>query len=280
MLRARLLLTHADGRPRRRGRPSRRSPPVRLHRPWRSDTMRAAMTRHDEPRRAPPLGRRLFAEFLGTGLLVTVVVGSGIAATNLTPDDVGLQLLYNSTATALGLTVLILMVGPVSGAHLNPVVSGVDWWLGRRGGTGLPGRDLAALRGRADCRRCHRGAAGERDVRRAARRSRPRTATTGTCGSARSSRRPGWSHSSSPWRAADEVPGPRRPSARTSARRTGSRPRPASRTRRSPSAGCSPTRSRASRRHPCRLRPRPAGRRRRGPRLSCCPVSQMQGETS
>jgi glycerol uptake facilitator-like aquaporin len=105
--------------------------------------MRAAMTRHDDPRSAPPLGRRLFAEFLGTGLLVTVVVGSGVAATNLTPDDVGLQLFYNSTATALGLTVLILMVGPVSGAHLNPVVSGADWWLGRRSGTGLPVRDVA-----------------------------------------------------------------------------------------------------------------------------------------
>ena len=104
--------------------------------------MRPDMTGHD-PRRAPRLGRRLFAEFLGTGLLVTVVVGSGVAATNLTPDDVGLQLFYNSTATALGLTVLILMVGPVSGAHLNPVVSGADWWLGRHSGTGLPVRDLA-----------------------------------------------------------------------------------------------------------------------------------------
>jgi glycerol uptake facilitator-like aquaporin len=77
------------------------------------------------------LGRRLVAEGLGTMLLVTVVVGSGIAAQRLSPDDVGLQLLENSTATALGLTVLILLLGPVSGAHLNPVVTAVDWLLGR-----------------------------------------------------------------------------------------------------------------------------------------------------
>ena len=90
------------------------------------------------------LTRRLTAELIGTGLLVTVVVGSGIAAQRLSPDDVGLQLLENSTATALGLTVLILMFGPVSGAHLNPVVSAADWLLGRRAGTGLTGREVLA----------------------------------------------------------------------------------------------------------------------------------------
>jgi glycerol uptake facilitator-like aquaporin len=90
------------------------------------------------------LPRRLLAELLGTGLLVTVVVGSGIAAANLTPDDLGLQLFYNSTATVFGLAVLILMLGPVSGAHLNPVVSVVDWLLGRRAGIGLSGRDASA----------------------------------------------------------------------------------------------------------------------------------------
>ena len=79
---------------------------------------------------------------LGTGLLVTVVVGSGIAAQRLSSGDVGLQLLQNSLATTLGLAVLILMFGPVSGAHLNPVVSLADWFLGRRAGTGLT---LAAL---------------------------------------------------------------------------------------------------------------------------------------
>jgi glycerol uptake facilitator-like aquaporin len=85
----------------------------------------------------PPLWRRALAELLGTGLLVAVVVGSGIAAQQLSPSDVGLQLLQNSTATVLGLTVLILMLGPVSGAHFNPVVSLADWALGRRSGTGL-----------------------------------------------------------------------------------------------------------------------------------------------
>jgi glycerol uptake facilitator-like aquaporin len=87
--------------------------------------------------------RPLLAEFLGTALLVTVVVGSGIAAAQLSPHDVGLQLLQNSTATVFGLAVLILMFGPVSGAHFNPVVSLADWLLGRRSGTGL--RGVAAL---------------------------------------------------------------------------------------------------------------------------------------
>ncbi len=85
----------------------------------------------------PPLTRRLLAEFIGTALLVTVVVGSGIAAQQLSPGNTGLQLLENSTATALGLTVLILLFGPISGAHFNPVVSLADWFLGRTTGRGL-----------------------------------------------------------------------------------------------------------------------------------------------
>lgn len=92
----------------------------------------------------PPLFRRLAAELLGTGLLVTVVVGSGIAAQSLSPDDVGLQLLENSLATVFGLAVLILVFGPVSGAHFNPVVSVVDWLLGRRRGTGLSAPEVVA----------------------------------------------------------------------------------------------------------------------------------------
>jgi glycerol uptake facilitator-like aquaporin len=92
----------------------------------------------------PLLGRRLLAEAVGTALLVTVVVGSGIAAQRLSPGQIGLQLLENSTATALGLGVLILVFGPVSGAHFNPVVSLVDWGLGRRADSGLSGRDVAA----------------------------------------------------------------------------------------------------------------------------------------
>jgi glycerol uptake facilitator-like aquaporin len=86
--------------------------------------------------------RALLAEFIGTALLVTAVVGSGIMAGRLSPGDVGLQLLENSTATALALGALILTFGPVSGAHFNPVVSAADWWLGRRYGTGLSAGDL------------------------------------------------------------------------------------------------------------------------------------------
>jgi glycerol uptake facilitator-like aquaporin len=92
----------------------------------------------------PSLGRRLLAEFLGTGLLVAVVVGSGIAAQRLSPSDTGLQLLQNSLTTVFGLGVLILWLGPVSGAHFNPLVSAVDWAVGRRTRTGLPGRDVFA----------------------------------------------------------------------------------------------------------------------------------------
>ena len=87
------------------------------------------------------LSRRAVAEFLGTGLLVSVVVGSGIAAQRLS-TDVGLQLLENSTATVFGLAVLILLLGPISGAHFNPVVSAADAILGRRTGTALRGREL------------------------------------------------------------------------------------------------------------------------------------------
>ena len=100
-----------------------------------------AVTRHG----IPPLHRRLLAELLGTALLVTVVVGSGIAAEQLSPDEVGLQLLENSTATMLGLTVLILLFGPVSGAHLNPVISLADWFVGRRTGSGLPLVEVGAF---------------------------------------------------------------------------------------------------------------------------------------
>jgi arsenate reductase len=73
-----------------------------------------------------PLPRRLFAEFLGSAFLAATVIGSGIAAAQLSPNDVGLQLFENAAATAAGLFTFILMFGPVSGAHFNPVVSLVD----------------------------------------------------------------------------------------------------------------------------------------------------------
>jgi glycerol uptake facilitator-like aquaporin len=91
-----------------------------------------------------PAFRRLLAECVGTALLVTAVVGSGIMASTLSPGDIGLQLLENSVATAFALGALILTFGPVSGAHFNPVVSAADWFLGRRGGTGLTGPQFGA----------------------------------------------------------------------------------------------------------------------------------------
>jgi glycerol uptake facilitator-like aquaporin len=92
----------------------------------------------------PLATRRLIAEYLGTLLLVTAVVGSGIMAVTLSPGDVGLQLLENSIATMLALGVLILILGPVSGAHLNPVVTVADWWLHRRDPNHLSAAEAAA----------------------------------------------------------------------------------------------------------------------------------------
>jgi glycerol uptake facilitator-like aquaporin len=86
-----------------------------------------------------PLWRRLSAEFIGSAFLAAVVVGSGIAAQELSPGHVGLELFENAAATGAGLYALILMVGPVSGAHFNPVVSFVDAAFG-----GLSWRDAAA----------------------------------------------------------------------------------------------------------------------------------------
>ena len=72
------------------------------------------------------LVRRLAAEALGTGLLIVAVVGSGIMASRLSPNDIGIQLLENAAATAAALIGLILIFGAVSGAHFNPVVTLVD----------------------------------------------------------------------------------------------------------------------------------------------------------
>ncbi|HET6875000.1 MAG TPA: MIP/aquaporin family protein [Acidimicrobiales bacterium] len=74
----------------------------------------------------PTLWRRLLAEWLGSALLTAVVIGSGIAAQQLSPGQTGLELLENAAVTAAGLYALILMFGPVSGAHFNPVVSWTD----------------------------------------------------------------------------------------------------------------------------------------------------------
>jgi len=86
-----------------------------------------------------PLWRRLAAEFLGSAFLAAVVIGSGIAAQRLSPGQTGLELLENAAATAAGLFAIILMFGPVSGGHFNPVVSFVDAAFG-----GLRWRDATA----------------------------------------------------------------------------------------------------------------------------------------
>ncbi|MFZ0324948.1 MAG: aquaporin [Actinomycetes bacterium] len=78
-----------------------------------------------------PLGRRVFAEGLGTGALVTVVIGSGAMAARLS-DDVGAQLLINAVATGAALYVLIAQLAPISGAQFNPLVTGVDAAFGGR----------------------------------------------------------------------------------------------------------------------------------------------------
>ena len=81
--------------------------------------------------------RSAVAEFIGTALLLIAVVGSGIAAKRLSPGDAGLELLENAVATGAALAAIIIAVGPVSGAHLNPVVSIVDAAFG-----GLRPREL------------------------------------------------------------------------------------------------------------------------------------------
>lgn len=78
----------------------------------------------------PGIGRRLFGELLGTGLLVAAVIGSGVMASRLSPHDVGLELLENAAATAAALVAIILAIGPASGAHLNPVVTLADRLFG------------------------------------------------------------------------------------------------------------------------------------------------------
>jgi glycerol uptake facilitator-like aquaporin len=92
----------------------------------------------------PAFARRVLAEFTGTGLLVSVVVGSGIAAAALT-SDAALRLLINSLVTAMGLAVLILVFIPAGGAQFNPVVTGADWLLRHRTPVRYPAIQAAAV---------------------------------------------------------------------------------------------------------------------------------------
>ena len=126
--------------------------------------------------------RRVVAEAVGTGLLVAIVVGSGIYAQRLS-TDAGLQLLENSIATGAGLVALILAFGPVSGAHFNPVVTLADRVLG-----GITTRDALAYIARPDPRRLPRRGGRQPDVRpRRHQHLHPRPLLRRRCGSARSS---------------------------------------------------------------------------------------------
>jgi len=97
------------------------------------------------------LWRRLTAEFAGSAFLATTVIGSGIAAAALSPGDTGLELFENAAATAAGLFAFILMFGPVSGGHFNPVVSFTDAFFGglrwRHAATYLPAQVAGCIAG-------------------------------------------------------------------------------------------------------------------------------------
>ncbi len=85
------------------------------------------------------LHRKLFAELLGTALLLAIVIGSGIMAERLAGGNVAIALLANTAATMGGLYILIEVFGPISGAHFNPAVSAVMAWRGQ-----LPVTELIA----------------------------------------------------------------------------------------------------------------------------------------
>lgn len=88
----------------------------------------------------PSLSRRAAAELVGTAGLLVVVIGSGLKAAELSRDT-GVALIANSFASAIGLGLIITIFGPLSGAHLNPVVTLTSWWSRRTGGEGLGGRE-------------------------------------------------------------------------------------------------------------------------------------------
>jgi glycerol uptake facilitator-like aquaporin len=90
-----------------------------------------------------PLSRRVAAEAVGTAVLAAVLVGSGIQATGLSQDG-AVRFLANVGASVLALAVLIALLSPVSGAHLNPLVSAAACWTDRRSSAGLTPRELGA----------------------------------------------------------------------------------------------------------------------------------------
>jgi glycerol uptake facilitator-like aquaporin len=95
----------------------------------------------------PNLQRRVVAEFIGTLFLLAAVVGSGIMGERLAAGNVAIALLANTIATGAALVALILAFGPVSGAHLNPVVTLADAWLGGIAWREVPAYIFAQLAG-------------------------------------------------------------------------------------------------------------------------------------
>lgn len=85
----------------------------------------------------PPLKNQLFAEFVGTAALFCAVIGSGIMAVNLSDGNNGVALLANTLATVFALYVLIELLGPVSGAHFNPLVTLVVLFRTSKEATGI-----------------------------------------------------------------------------------------------------------------------------------------------
>jgi glycerol uptake facilitator-like aquaporin len=108
----------------------RRCPHRRVHLPSVAESSGRSPQSDGVPMTEAPPWRRLLAEFLGSAFLAAIVIGSGIAAQQLSPGNTGLQLLENAAATGAGLYAIILMFGPVSGGHFNPVVSLVDATFG------------------------------------------------------------------------------------------------------------------------------------------------------
>ena len=151
------------------------------------------------------LARGPSAELVGTAFLVAAVIGSGIAAARLSPDDVGLQLLENSLVTGAALVALILALQPVSAAF-NPVVTLVERALGLR-----QHREAAALIAAQFAGGVLGAVAGQPDVRPRRRHDlHPRAHRRRAAGSARSSPPSAWCWSSS----APLALGPRRDASR------------------------------------------------------------------
>lgn len=91
--------------------------------------------------------KALLAEFLGTALLLAVVVGSGIMGERLAEGNLAVALLANSVATGCGLYVLITLLGPISGAHFNPAVTAAFCARGERPWRTLPAYAAAQVAG-------------------------------------------------------------------------------------------------------------------------------------